>query len=99
MPDALRERLRAHGFQPPDYEGGGLVNIASTVLELCGARGPADPPPLRGIDPALLEGVRNVVGVLCDGLGSDQLQRLPRAGGLPFVAPTPHPPPPPAPPH
>src|SRR5258708_5188289 len=86
MPDALRERLRAHGFQPPDYEGGGLVNIASTVLELCGARGPADPPPLRGIDPALLEGVRNVVVVLCDGLGSDQLQRLVRAGDVPFIA-------------
>jgi len=38
MPNALRERLRAHGFQLPDYDGGGLVNIASTVLELCGAR-------------------------------------------------------------
>jgi len=86
MPNALRERLRAHGFQLPDYDGGGLVNIASTVLELCGARTPADPPPLRGIEPALLEGVRNVVVVLCDGLGSDQLQRLATAGDVPFLA-------------
>jgi hypothetical protein len=86
MPNALRERLRAHGFEPPDYDGGGLVNVASTVLELCGARTPSDPPPLRGVDPALLEGVRNVLLVLCDGLGSGQLQRLAKAGDTPFLA-------------
>jgi hypothetical protein len=85
MPDALRERLRAHGFLPPDYDGGGLVNVAATVLELCGARGAADPPPLRGVDPALLAGVRNVVVILCDGLGSDQLQRLTSSGDVPFL--------------
>jgi len=64
MPNALREELRARGFQLPDYDGGGLVNVAATVLDLCGARGPADPPPLRGIDPSLLSGVRNIVVVL-----------------------------------
>jgi hypothetical protein len=85
MPDALRERLRAHGFKLPDYGGGGLVNVASAVLELCGARGPDDPPPLRGVEPALLEGVRSVVLVLCDGLGSDQLRRLAAAGDIPFI--------------
>jgi type I phosphodiesterase/nucleotide pyrophosphatase len=86
VPDALRERLRAHGFVLPDYEGGGLVNVAATVLDLCGARTAADPPPLRGIDPSLLEGVRSVVLVLCDGLGSDQLQRVARSGAAPFLA-------------
>ena len=86
MPNALRERLRADGFRLPDYDGGGLVNIASTVLELCGAWGPADPPPLSGVDPPLLEGVRSVLVVLCDGLGSDQLQRLAAAGDVPFLA-------------
>jgi hypothetical protein len=86
VPDALRERLRAHGYLPPDYDGGGLVNVASTVLDLCGARTAADPPPLRGIDPELLAGVRTVLVVLCDGLGSDQLQRLARAGDVPFLA-------------
>src|SRR5438067_2062411 len=85
MPDALRDRLRAHGYLPPDYDGGGLLNVAATVLELCGARGPADPPPLRGIDRSLLDGVRNVVLILCDGLGSDQLRRLAEAGDLPFI--------------
>lgn len=86
MPEALSERLRAHRFLPPDYDGGGLLNVAGTVLELCGARGPADPVPLRGVDPALLQGVRTVLLVLCDGLGSDQLQRLVKAGDLPFLA-------------
>lgn len=86
MPDALRERLRAHAYQLPDYDGGGLVNVAATVLDLCGARGPADPPPLRGVDPALLEGVRTIVLVLCDGLGSEQLQRLASAGDVPFIS-------------
>ena len=86
MPHALRERLRAHGFELPDYDGGGLVNVAATVLELCGARGASDPLPLRGVDPRLLDGVRNVLVVLCDGLGSDQLRRLVKAGDMPFLA-------------
>ncbi len=81
----LLERLRANGYRPPDYAGGGLVNVAATVLDLCGARRPDDPPPLRGVTPALLEGVRNVVVVLSDGLGSDQLQRLARNGDVPFL--------------
>ncbi len=85
MPPALVERLRAHGYHLPDYDGGGLVNLAATVLDLCGARGPADPPGLRGLDPALLAGVRNVVVVLSDGLGFDQLQRLSKAGDVPFL--------------
>jgi hypothetical protein len=86
MPNALRERLRAHGYVPPDYGGGGLLNVAATVLALCGAQGPADPPPLRGVDPALLDGVRTILLVLCDGLGSDQLRRLAAGGDLPFLA-------------
>ena len=86
MPDALRDRLRAHGYLPPDYDGGGLVNVAATILELCGARGPADPPPLRGVEPSLLAGVRNILAILCDGLGSDQLQRVAKAGDTPFLS-------------
>ena len=85
MPPGLLDRLRAHGYQPPDYDGGGLVNVAATILDLCGARGQDDPPPLRGVAPALLEGVRNVVVVLSDGLGSDQLHRLARNGDVPFL--------------
>jgi hypothetical protein len=86
MPGAIREELRARGFQLPDYDGGGLVNVSATVLELCGARGAADPPPLQGVDPALLRGVRTVLVVLCDGLGTDQLGRLAKSGDVPFLA-------------
>ena len=62
------------------------MNLAATVLDLCGARGPLDPPPLRDIDPRLLAGVRSVVVILADGLGYDQLHRLARAGDMPFIA-------------
>ncbi|HEX9268496.1 MAG TPA: alkaline phosphatase family protein [Candidatus Limnocylindria bacterium] len=86
MSETLVQRLRARGFLPPDYSGGGLLNIPATVLDICGARGPADPPPLRGVEPELLSGVRNVVVILADGLGSDQLRRLAAAGDTPFLA-------------
>src|SRR3989442_1993513 len=74
MPGALIERLRARGFVLPDYEGGGLLNVAASVLDLLGARDDTDPPPLRALDPALCEGVRQVVVVLADGLGTGQFR-------------------------
>src|SRR5438270_14001735 len=86
MPDALIERLRARGFVPPDYEGGGLLNVAATVLDVLGVRDETDPPPLRALEPSLREGVRQVVLVLADGLGLAQLQALSTAGDMPFVA-------------
>src|SRR5512132_447657 len=69
MPNALIDRLRARGFVPPDYDGGGLVNVAATVLDVLGVRDETDPPPLRALEPSLREGVRQVVVVLADGLG------------------------------
>src|SRR5438552_9056335 len=86
MPDALRERLRAHGYVLPEYDGGGLLNVAATVLDVCGARRPQDPLPLRGMDPARLRGVGTGLRVLGDGLGRDQLRRLAQAGDIPFLA-------------
>src|SRR5712691_2726994 len=86
MPGALIERLRARGFVPPDYDGGGLLNVAATVLDLLGARDDTDPPPLHALDPALCEGVRQVVVVLADGLGTAQLRALCAAGDTPFIA-------------
>ena len=71
---------------PPDYDGGGLLNVAATVLDVLGARDPSDPPPLRDLDPALREGVRQVVLVLADGLGSAQLRTLCASGDTPFLA-------------
>jgi len=86
MPLALIERLRARGFVPPDYDGGGLLNVASTVLDVLGVRDDTDPPPLRALEPWLRDGVRQVVLVLADGLGLAQLRALCSAGDMPFVA-------------
>ena len=86
MPNALIERLRARGFVPPDYEGGGLLNVAATALDVLGLRDETDPPPLRALEPSLREGVRQVVLVLADGLGLAQLRALCSTGDMPFVA-------------
>jgi len=85
MPNALIDRLRARGFVPPDYDGGGLVNVAATVLDVLGVRDDTDPPPLRALEPSLREGVRQVVLVLADGLGLGQLRALRATGDMPFV--------------
>src|SRR5438876_11374897 len=86
MPGALIERLRARGFVPPDYDGGSLLNVAVTVPDPRGARDDTDPPPLRALDPDLRKGVRQVVVVLADGLGTAQLRALCAAGDTPFIA-------------
>lgn len=86
MPDALTEQLRAFGALRPDYEGGGLVNVPATVLEFFGVRTAEDPPSLTDLDPALLDGVRQIVVVLADGLGWWQLERLCATGVTPFLA-------------
>ena len=82
----LRERLAGDGWVPPDYDGGGLANVPATVLATLGARDEKDLPPLRGLDPSLTEGVRQVVVILADGLGSGQLERLCADGATPFLA-------------
>ncbi|MEP6694598.1 MAG: alkaline phosphatase family protein [Chloroflexota bacterium] len=86
MPHPLVERLRARGFVMPDYEGGGLLNVPATVLDVLGAREAGDAPALTGLDPALLEGVRQVVVVLADGLGWWQLEMFCDRGDTPFLA-------------
>jgi type I phosphodiesterase/nucleotide pyrophosphatase len=85
MPNALTDRLRARGFVPPEYDGGGLVNVAATVLDVLGVRDDTDPPPLRALEPSLRSGVRQVVLVLADGLGLGQLRALRATGDMPFV--------------
>ena len=86
MPNALVERLRARGLVPPDYAGGGLVNVASSVVEVLGMRDGTDPPPLRALETTLTNGVRQVVLVLADGLGAAQLRSLAASGDVPFIA-------------
>ncbi len=86
MPHPLIERLGARGFVMPDYGGGGLLNVPATVLDVLGAREAGDAPPLTGLDPALREGVRQVVVILADGLGWWQLEMFCERGDTPFLA-------------
>ena len=86
MPQALADRLRARGATLPEYNGRGLLNVPATVLAHFGARDETDPPPLADLDPALLEGVRRIIVVLADGLGTWQLEKLCATGATPFFA-------------
>lgn len=83
---ALLARLRAQGFLPPDYGGRGLINVPATALDVLGVRDASDPVPLADLDPALCDGVKQVVMVLADGLGYGQLERLCESGETPFLA-------------
>ena len=83
---SLRERLSAAGWTLPDYDGRGLANVPGTVLATLGAREERDIPPLRDLDPALADGVRQVVVILADGLGWGQLERLCARHDTPFLA-------------
>jgi len=86
MPAALIDGLRARGFLPPDHGGRGIASVPATALAAIGMRDADDPPLLAGLDPALLDGVRQVLVVLADGLGWGQLERLCAAGETPFLA-------------
>jgi hypothetical protein len=70
----------------PDYDGGGLLNVPATVLDVLGARDAGDAPPLAGLDPRLRDGVRQVIVILADGLGSWQLEMFCDRGDMPFLA-------------
>src|SRR5438105_1973875 len=86
MPDALVDRLRARGAMPPSYDGRGLLNVPATVLDAFGARTADDPPVLADLDRGLLDGVRQIVVILADGLGWWQLERFCTDGVTPFLA-------------
>ncbi len=58
----------------PDYAGGGIVNLMSSIIKSRGGR--SRHPALRGLSPAVLRPYRHVVLLLLDGLGANQLQRF-----------------------
>lgn len=62
----------------PDYAGGSIVNLMSTLQVALGAP-PGLYPPLRNAPADLFEGVRRLVLVVIDGLGYHTLRQ--RAGG------------------
>jgi hypothetical protein len=86
MPPALVERLRTRGAVLPEYSGRGLLNVPATVLATFGERTADDPPALSELDPNLLDGVRQIVVILADGLGWWQLEKLCASGATPFLA-------------
>lgn len=74
------DRLRAAGgFHFPDYRGGSIVNLLSSVVHALGGVSPH--PPLKALDPDLLRGTSRIVYLVLDGAGHDQLNRLMAAGG------------------
>lgn len=65
----------------PDYQGGSIVNLMSSVLEATGGA-PSLYPPLRDLDDRLLAGARNIVLFVVDALGYDYLVRRGDGGVL-----------------
>lgn len=57
----------------PNYRGASIVNLMASIGQACGAQGPWLYPSLRALPPAELEGYRNIVLWVVDGLGYDYL--------------------------
>ena len=76
----ILDRLRtAGGFHFPDYRGGSLVNLLSSIIRALGGTSPHLG--LRALDEATLKGVRRIVYLVLDGVGCEQLDRFTAAGG------------------
>lgn len=58
----------------PDYHGGSIVNLMTSLTEAVGGSAPAPYPPLRGFDTSAWRASRRVVLLVIDGLG-DELVR------------------------
>ncbi len=74
------DRLRtAGGFHFPDYRGGSIVNLLSSIIHALGGVSPH--PRLKAVDPRVFKGVSRIVYLLLDGVGYNQLSRFMAAGG------------------
>ncbi len=74
------DRMRtAGGFHFPDYRGGSIVNLLSSVVRALGGTSPH--PPLKALDPELFRGNSRIVYLVLDGVGHEQLTRFVAAGG------------------
>jgi hypothetical protein len=69
------------GFWLPSYDGGGLLNLVSSISQACGSENRAYPP-LAGIDCTDWRAARNLVLILADGVGGDFIARTSPAGFL-----------------
>ena len=76
----ILDRLQtAGGFHFPDYQGGSIVNLLSSIIHALGGSSPH--PGLKALDPRLFDGVSRVVCLVLDGVGYHQLSRFMAAGG------------------
>jgi len=72
-------------FQVPDYDGNSTVNMLASVIRSRGGRSPHAE--LDGLPGSLLRPARNVIYLVVDGLGEEQLARHLREGrGRAFLA-------------
>lgn len=68
------DRLQAAGgFHFPDYQGGSIVNLLSSIIHAL--EGVSPHPRLRAVDPRVFNGVSRIVYLLLDGVGYNQLRR------------------------
>ena len=78
QPRFVPDWLNDPGLTLPDYRGGSLVNLMSSITTALG--GVSAAPPLAALPPAALAGARHLVLLVVDGLGHDYLLR--RDGAL-----------------
>lgn len=58
----------------PDYQGGSIVNLMSSIISACGGEATLYPA-MRNLDADSLANARNVIVCVIDGLGYDYLMR------------------------
>lgn len=77
------------GFYLPDYDGGSVLNLLSSIIRSQGGRSPH--PELRGLPARRLRKAKRIAYVVIDGIGRSQLLRFLAAGkGRAFFAAHPH---------
>ena len=77
--------FRFQDLPRPDYQGGSILNLMSSIIRARGGRSPHRP--LRGLPPDEVRPCQKVVLLLLDGLGANQLHRFILAGkGRKFLA-------------
>ncbi|HAL92408.1 MAG TPA: hypothetical protein DCM68_05220 [Verrucomicrobia bacterium] len=81
----MTKPLHFRDLPRPDYSGGGILNLMSSLIRGRGGRSPHRP--LNGLSPREIRPYKKVVLLLLDGLGAKQLHRFTLAGkGRKFLA-------------
>lgn len=79
VPVVLQHLQTTAGFHFPDYGGGSIVNLLSSIIRASGGQSPHLR--LKIPDPRPFEGVSRIVYLVLDGVGYNQLSRFMAAGG------------------